>query len=127
MPSHDLELIMVIDDDDAIRGMLSEMLELIGFRVVSCGDGTQALGQARALHPSLITLDLHMPGIDGMEVLKRLGSDEVTAEIPVVVISAYTEDRSFSAYSQVKDIIQKPFDLEELHRKVARVSSRIAA
>lgn len=109
---------MVVEDDDSVREMMCELLESVGFEVRGCRDGHEGLQAARELHPSVLTLDLHMPGMDGIEVLDRLTSDVTTAGLPVVVVSAYVCDRRVRSGGQVKAVISKPFDVDELCEKV---------
>lgn len=111
-------LAVVIEDDDTVREMMCELLESAGFRVAGCRNGEDGIMAARELRPSVVTLDLHMPGIDGVEVLRRLNSDESTADLPVVVVSAYSYDRRLGCWSQVKAVLSKPFDLDDLCAKV---------
>ena len=111
-------LAVVVEDDDSVREMLCELLQAVGFRVAACRDGNEGLKAARELHPSVLTLDLHMPGMDGVEVLHHLTSDESTATVPVVVVSAYTLDRRLRSCHQVKAVVAKPFDVDELCTKV---------
>jgi CheY-like chemotaxis protein len=111
-------LAVVVEDDDSVREMMCELLESAGFRVLGCRDGLEGLRAARELHPSVLTLDLHMPGMDGIEVLDRLTSDSTTAALPVVVVSAYASDRRVCSGGQVKAVIAKPFDVDELCQKV---------
>jgi len=111
-------LIVVVDDDDSVREMLCELLEMAGFKAHGCSSGAEGLKAARELHPAAITLDIHMPGMDGVEVLDRLTDDEVTSSLPVVVVSAYAQDPRVKGRGQVKAIVQKPFDVEELFSKV---------
>ena len=111
-------LAMVVEDDDAVRLMMCELLQSAGFKVVGCSGGVEAIKVARELHPAVLTLDLHMPGMDGMEVLSRLASDPSTSRIPVVVVSAYSSDRRVRASRQVKAIVSKPFDVDDLCEKV---------
>lgn len=119
MPSSgDARLALVVEDDDSVREMLCELLESIGFQAMGCRDGREALKAAREVHPSVVTLDLHMPGMDGVEVLQHLTSDETTAMLPVVVVSAYATDRRLREWRQVKAIVSKPFDVDELCAKV---------
>ncbi len=114
----DARLAVVVEDDDSVRQMLCELLESIGFEVAGCRNGREGLKAARELHPSVLTLDLHMPGMDGVEVLDHLTDDESTAQLPVVVVSAYASDRRVRACRQVKAIVPKPFDVDELCAKV---------
>src|SRR5207248_1633008 len=76
-----------VDDDPAIVCFLREALEDEGYEVVTTVDG-EALPLAHDLHPSVILLDAAMPGMDGLEVSRRLRADPVTALIPIVAMSA---------------------------------------
>ncbi len=109
---------VVVEDDDSVREMLCELLQSIGFQVTGCRDGREGLRAARELRPSVLTLDLHMPGMDGVEVLSHLTTDETTSQLPVVVVSAYTSDRRLRSCKQVKAIVSKPFDVDDLCNKV---------
>lgn len=117
--SQDGRLAVVVEDDDSVREMLCELLQSIGFRVAGCRDGREGLKAAKEMRPSVLTLDLHMPGMDGVEVLDRLTSDEATAGVPVVVVSAYTSDQRLRKCRQVKAIVSKPFDVDDLCAKVS--------
>ncbi len=119
----DSGLVVVIDDGDFIREMMCNLLEMAGFRAVGCSDGAEGLKAARELRPSLITLDLHMAGMDGVEVLDRLSLEESTAELPVIVVSAYVPDPQLISHRQVKGVIQKPFDVDELWWAVSLAAS----
>ncbi|MGE5619922.1 MAG: response regulator [Sphingomonadaceae bacterium] len=114
----DARLAVVVEDDDSVREMLCELLRSIGFEVASCRDGSEGLRAARELRPSVLTLDLHMPDMDGFEVLSRLRDDEATAGLPVVLVSAYVSDRQVRECRQVKAVVSKPFDVDELCEKV---------
>ncbi len=127
MPSDVHGLILVIDDDDPIREMLCLLLELEGYRAVGCRDGLEGLEAAKMLRPSLITLDMQMPGISGEEVLERLRLDASTASIPVMVISAYRMVAKLRGYHQVKYFLHKPFDNAELLRIVSGLTNGVAA
>ncbi len=120
-------LILVIDDDEAIREMLCLLLELEGYRAMGCRDGTDGLAAARRLHPSLITLDLQMPGMRGEEVLEKLALDVTTASIPVVIISAYPMASRTSANRQVRAVLRKPFDNSELLKRISGAWNGVAA
>lgn len=114
----DARLAVVVEDDDSVREMLRELLQSVGFEVACCRDGSEGLKAARELRPSVLTLDIHMPGMDGVEVLHQLNDDETTAALPVVVVSAYGSDRRVRYCSQVKAVVSKPFDVDDLCAKV---------
>jgi len=82
------KLILVCDDNDDNRVVFKAVLEHAGFAVVLAEDGLEAMEQARAFTPSLILLDLMMPGATGWEAVARLKADPVTHQIPVVAVSA---------------------------------------
>jgi len=110
----DAGLAIVVEDDEELREMIRELLEMVGFRTVGCCDGCEGVNAVRELKPAVVTLDLHMPGMDGVEVLDRLAGDEVTAAVPVVIVSAYSSDLRLRSRKQIKAIVQKPFDVDEL-------------
>ncbi len=117
-PERNAQLVVVVEDDDSLREMMRELLELAGFATAGCRNGREALAAALGLCPSAITLDLHMPGMDGVQVLQELARNEVTARVPVVVVSAYAADRRLRVGGQIKAVLQKPFDVDELCRTV---------
>jgi DNA-binding response OmpR family regulator len=81
-----MQTILVIDDDESLRDTIGLMLENESFRPVLAADGTAGLEQAFALRPSLILVDLRMPGLSGMEVCKRVRGAGL--KTPVIVLSA---------------------------------------
>lgn len=80
--------ILVVDDEEDIQELVRLNLAREGYDVLTCGTGEQALETARAKLPALIILDLMPPGIDGLEVCKRLKSEPKTKSIPVVILTA---------------------------------------
>ena len=107
-------VVLLVDDDPAIRRTVAAGLELEGFSVVAASGGRAALEAAARVHPAVILLDLNMPDLDGLEVLKRLrdGGDQV----PVCVLSARDEidDRVRGLQAGADDYVVKPFALEEV-------------
>ena len=83
--------ILVIEDDDAVRQTLIDMLELNGFRTLVATNGLSGLQLAQREAPSLIVTDVAMPGMTGFELLEQLRRDEGLRAIPVIVISAQRE------------------------------------
>ena len=80
-------LVLLVEDDCDSREMYALGLEWAGFRVTSVGDGTAALTQAMSLSPQVVVTDLHVPGLDGLELCRRLKTTESTASIPVIAVT----------------------------------------
>jgi len=116
-------LILVADDDEDILALVKAVLERSGHEVVTVADGAEALATVRTRKPDLAVLDITMPQVDGLEVLRRLRADAETAALPVVLLSAQAQEadveRGFvtgaSAY------IKKPFSPRELVTRVAQL------
>ena len=83
-------LVLVVDDSPDARGLYGEYLEYLGFRVETAEDGAQAIQSAQREWPAIIIMDLAMPVLDGWQAIKRLKGDPVTADIPIVALSAFT-------------------------------------
>jgi two-component system response regulator ResD len=116
----------VVDDEDTITEVVSRYLERAGYEVNSAGDGPQALAQAALLHPDLVVLDLMLPDIDGLEVMRRLrevGRDRVA----IIMLTAKGEetDRVVGLRLGADDYMVKPFSPAELVARVDAVLRRI--
>jgi diguanylate cyclase (GGDEF)-like protein len=118
------ERILVVDNEADIRRFIEVNLRLEGFDVVSAGDGIEALDRARDSDPSLVLLDVMMPGIDGIEVCRRLRADPRTSHVPVILLTAksMTVDKVVGLAAGADDYVLKPFDPMEL---VARVQTTL--
>jgi len=114
--------IMVVDDEPDVVRMLQFRFEKDGFEVVSCGDGQSALSLAEEEKPDLIVLDIMMPLMDGMEVLRQIRSRRATSKTPVIMLTAKTSSVTVDQARQlwVSDYITKPFDPEKLVVKVRK-------
>ncbi|MBI4494129.1 MAG: response regulator [Chloroflexi bacterium] len=106
--------ILIVEDDDAVSSLLVALLDERGYRTLIARSGRTALRLARQIRPHLITLDLALPGIDGRAVLEQLKSDPATREIPVVVISAYTQILPAGERKKLAYLLGKPFDVTEV-------------
>jgi len=117
-----LRHIMVVEDDEAIRETLAEVLEGEGYGVTRAANGAEALEQ---LHESgradLILLDLMMPVMDGWELRARLRSDPKYAAIPVVVVSAHHAVAGQADGLGVQAWLAKPFDIDHLLGTIGRL------
>jgi len=119
-------VILVVDDDPVIVRLLEINLSLEGFAIVATTRGEEAVRLAKERRPALLLLDLMMPGMDGWAVREALLEDPTTADIPVVVVSARTqdEDRERGYALKVAAYITKPFDPAELVETVRRCVAR---
>ena len=108
--------ILVVDDEPDIRTFLSVTLEMSDYVVATAEDGVQGALLARSLVPDVILLDVMMPGIDGLAVLRGLRSDPLTAHIPVVMLTAKTSDQDTWTGWQAgaSYYMAKPFDVDHL-------------
>lgn len=116
--------VLVVDDEPLMRRILVDLLRPDGFRVAEAVSGPEALRQAATLDPDVILLDIMMPGMDGLEVLRRLRSDSAIAEIPVVVVTSLDDhDTRIAALDNgADDIISKPFDRAELRARIRTIT-----
>ena len=107
-------VVLLVDDDAAIRRSVAEGLELEGFEVVPASGGRAALAAVETVSPAIVVLDLAMPDLDGLEVLRRLR--EAGDDVPVCILSARDEvdDRVRGLEAGADDYVVKPFALEEV-------------
>lgn len=105
--------VLVIDDDPMVRELMERFLAKDGFRVIQATGGEEGLRLARAEHPSVITLDVMMPGSDGWSVLAHLKSHPDTADIPVVMLTI-DDDRQRGFALGAADYLTKPIDWQRL-------------
>ena len=124
MPKH---TILLVDDETAIRDMLSLALEAADYNVLVAENAQQAHATIIDRHPDLVLLDWMMPGTTGLELLRRLKRDELTAKIPVIMLTAKTEEDSkiSGLDAGADDYISKPFSPRELMSRVKAVLRRI--
>ena len=115
---HDYSRLSVLAVDDIPLNLLlvTKMLSRFNFRIRTASGGQEALDAVAAEKPDLILLDLMMPGIDGFEVIRRLRSDEATADIRIVILSALnSQDDIVKGFNTgADDFITKPIIMEKL-------------
>ena len=116
-------LILVADDDEDILALVKAVLERSGHEVVAVADGAEALATVRARKPDLAVLDITMPQVDGLEVLRRLRADAETAALPVVLLSAQAQEADIERgfVTGASAYIKKPFSPRELVTRVAQL------
>ena len=115
--------ILVVDDEEPIRKIVTFQLEKAGYEVSSCADGEEALHKVDERQPDLILLDVMMPSMDGYEVCKRLKSNYRTGHIPIIMVTAKSEleNRLQGFEDGANDYITKPFAITELLVRVKNV------
>jgi DNA-binding response OmpR family regulator len=118
--------ILVADDEPDMLGLVMSNVKQAGFDPVAAEDGTTALALARDSQPSLIILDLMLPGMSGIEVCKALKKDAATAKIPIIMLTAKAEevDRIVGFELGADDYVTKPFSPRELVLRIQSVLKR---
>jgi len=118
--------ILLVEDNEMNRDMLSRRLLKKGYEVTLAVDGIQALEMARANIPDLILMDLRLPKLDGWEVTRRLRADRSTARIPIVALTAHAMagDREKALEAGCSDYDVKPVNFARLHEKIQALLAR---
>jgi DNA-binding LytR/AlgR family response regulator len=116
--------VMVCDDDAAILEMIKISLETDGMEVLCCGDGAEALKVLETEHPDVIVLDIMMPKVDGWMVLMEIRNNPKTASIPVIMLTAKTQDLAkILAFKQgAQQYVTKPFNPMELSARIMNLA-----
>ena len=106
--------VLVIDDDPGIREYLQVLASRQGYQVFAAGDGERALAELEETQPDLVTLDAILPGLDGLETLRRL--KQRMPEVPVIMLSGHGQSRTIVEAMRLgaSDFLRKPFEVEEL-------------
>ncbi|MDX6414750.1 MAG: hypothetical protein QOH23_2160 [Gaiellaceae bacterium] len=118
-------LVLIADDDADILSLVRAVLERAGNEVISVGDGAQALASVMERKPDLAVLDISMPELDGLEVLRRLRADSATSGLPVVLLSARAQEADVKLGFELgaSAYVKKPFSPRELADRVAELLS----
>ena len=122
----DGKTVLIVDDEAAIRDMIRMSLEMAGFDCLEAGDIQQAHGVIIDKTPDLVLLDWMLPGGSGIELLRRLKRDEITGEVPVIMLTAKTEEDNKIQGLDVgaDDYVTKPFAPRELLSRIKAVLRR---
>ena len=118
--------IMVADDDQDIRDLVVFKLTQAGYDVVAVGDGVAALAAIEADPPRLAILDVMMPGLSGIDVLRRVRANEATKDLDVILLTARSRDSDVDAgfVTGASDYVIKPFSPRELLHRVNALLER---
>jgi CheY-like chemotaxis protein len=118
--------ILVVEDDDAAFDALSTYLQSAGYVPVRARTGEEALRLAQTMQPLAVTLDLVLPGMEGLEVLKTLKSEEKTAPLPVIIVSML-DNRELALAFGAEDYFIKPVDWPRMLRRLREITSRVVS
>jgi DNA-binding response OmpR family regulator len=118
--------VLVIDDAENIIEFIRLGLRYEGFQVESAPEGEQGVTLAQRLNPDLIILDVMMPGMDGLEVCRRLRANPTTSDIPILMLTAKDDvsDRILGLQTGADDYLTKPFDFYELLERIRAILRR---
>lgn len=119
--------ILVIEDESNIQELIKYNLEKNGYKVMLADNGTAGLNEALTNVPDLILLDLMLPGLDGLEVCKRLRADKRTRKVPIFMLTARGEelDKVLGLELGADDYITKPFSIKELIARIRAALRRV--
>lgn len=113
--------ILVVDDEEDIRLLYQEELQEAGYRVRVAADGVEALQMVKQSRPDLMTIDIKMPGMDGIELLRRVR--EIHRDLPIIMCTAYGHFRQDFATWASDAYLTKSSDLMELKEKIRELLS----
>jgi phosphate regulon transcriptional regulator PhoB len=118
--------VLVVEDEPDIRNLVVHHLTRDGFRCRTATSGAEALASVRAAAPDLVVLDLMLPEMSGLEVCRRLRADQATAGVPIIMLTAKTDevDRIVGLEMGADDYVAKPFSPKELVARVRAVLRR---
>ena len=119
-------LILVVEDDAPVRNLIGTTLKMHGYDYITATNGENAVMQASSHNPDVVLLDLGLPDIDGVDVIKKI---RTWSEMPIIVISARTEDKDKidALDAGADDYLTKPFSVEELLARIRVTERRLSA
>jgi len=121
-----VSLILIVDDNPTNLKLVTYLVKSHGHEVVTASDAETALATIAARHPTVILMDLQLPGIDGLELTRRLKADPTTRSIPIVALTAYAMkgDQEKALAAGCDDYVTKPIDTRTLPGVIARHVAR---
>ena len=117
------ELILVVEDNDKNRKLVRDVLTFKGYEIIEAETGEEGVRLAQERHPSLVLMDIRLPGIDGIEALRQLRAEEATREIPIMAMTAsvMTADRQKITDAGFDAFQSKPLKVKDFAAAVARL------
>ena len=119
--------ILIVEDEKPIRDMVYFALDSDGYEILEAVDGKEAIEKLAQDSPSLILMDWMLPDVSGLELVRRIKRDEITSHIPIIMLTAKTEEKNKieGLDSGADDYITKPFSVRELSARIRAVMRRI--
>jgi CheY-like chemotaxis protein len=116
------ERVLIVDDNAVNLNLVAYLVQASGYEVETAGDAEAALAAIAARRPDLILMDLQLPGVDGLELTRRLKSDPETRDIKIIAVTAYAMkgDREKALEVGCDDYVTKPIDTRALPALIAR-------
>lgn len=120
------ELILIVEDNDKNRKLARDLLQFKGYRVAEAENAEAGLALAAAQPPDLVLMDIHLPGMNGIEARKRLRADPATSAVPVIAFTASVmpQDRSQITDAGFDGFVSKPINIKEF---LAAIEVKLAA
>src|SRR4051812_45865215 len=115
------QVVVVADDHEALRRLWGIWLSRSGFDMIEASTGAEALGLVARHKPAAVVMDLAMPVMDGLEATRRLKQDPRTMDVPVLMVTAHTEQRRAAEKAGCAAFLPKPADLDDLIAELRRV------
>ena len=116
--------VLLIEDDPTMRATLERSLTRAGMRVQTCADGALALGLWQRLQPDAVLLDLNLPGLDGLDILRQARSSGLATPVVILTARGTVGDRVLGLNLGADDYLPKPFDLDELEARLRALHRR---
>jgi len=123
-----MSLILIVEDNDKNLKLVRDVLQVKGFSTIEAGTAEDGIKLAAERKPDLILMDIHLPGINGIEALKVLRADAATAKIPVIAVTASVmqQDRKLITEAGFDGYVGKPINLKEFLDAVRDILARKA-
>ncbi len=117
--------ILVIEDEEIIAEVLRDNLKVMGHEVIIANSGIEGLRKAEHIHPDVITLDVMMPGLNGIQVLRELKNKEITKDIPVIIVSVTSNSYEKEGLKLgAVAFLRKPLDFMQLNQKIKSLTEK---
>jgi DNA-binding response OmpR family regulator len=118
-----MKKVLIIDDDKDLLNGLKALLSNKGYNIQTVSEGASALPATRDFRPDAIILDVHMPDLGGKEICQQLKQNKATRKIPIIMISADSDERDILKNCPADEFLEKPFSLRMLYSKLEALTA----